>query len=227
MSSKKALTLPLKKKERRNMLRKIRIALAVLFFAAVTALFLDFTGTIHAWLGWTAKIQFLPAILALNVGVVIALVVITLLVGRVYCSVVCPLGVMQDIIAWLNGRRKKKQYRHSYSPARKWLRYSVLAVFIIALVAHLGSLAALIAPYSAYGRIAANIMAPVWQWGNNVLAYFAERADSYAFYTTDVWLKSMSSLIIAVATLFIIGYLAWRHGRTCCNTICPVGTMLG
>ena len=209
------------------MLRKIRIALAVLFFAAVTALFLDFTGTIHAWLGWTAKIQFLPAILALNVGVVIALVVITLLVGRVYCSVVCPLGVMQDIIAWLSGRRKNKKYRHSYSPARKWLRYSVLAVFIIALVAHLGSLAALIAPYSAYGRIAANIMAPVWQWGNNVLAYFAERADSYAFYTTDVWLKSMSSLIIAVATLLIIGSLAWRNGRTWCNTICPVGTVLG
>ena len=209
------------------MLRKIRIALAVLFFAAVTALFLDFTGTIHAWLGWTAKIQFLPAVLALNVGVVIALVVVTLLVGRVYCSVVCPLGVMQDIIARVNGLRKKKKYRHSYSPARKWLRYSVLAVFIIALVAHLGSLAALIAPYSAYGRIAANIMAPVWQWGNNVLAYFAERADSYAFYSTDVWLKSMSSLIIAIATLIIIGVLAWRHGRTWCNTICPVGTVLG
>ena len=36
------------------MLRRIRVILAVLFFLAVTGLFLDFTGTIHAWLGWTA-----------------------------------------------------------------------------------------------------------------------------------------------------------------------------
>ena len=81
------------------MLRKIRLTLAVLFFTAVTLLFLDFTGTLHAWLGWTAKIQFLPALLALNVGVVVFLVLLTLAFGRVYCSIICPLGVMQDIIA--------------------------------------------------------------------------------------------------------------------------------
>ena len=75
------------------MLRKIRLTLAVLFFTAVTLLFLDFTGTLHAWLGWTAKIQFLPALLALNVGVVVFLVLLTLAFGRVYCSIICPLGV--------------------------------------------------------------------------------------------------------------------------------------
>lgn len=52
------------------MLRKIRRTLAVLFFACITLLFLDFTGTLHAWLGWMARVQFLPAVLALNVGVV-------------------------------------------------------------------------------------------------------------------------------------------------------------
>ena len=65
------------------MLKKIRLTLAILFFAAITLLFLDFTGTVHAWLGWMAKIQFLPAVLALNVGIVAALVILTLLVGRV------------------------------------------------------------------------------------------------------------------------------------------------
>ena len=77
------------------MLRKLRIAAAVVCFTLVTLLFLDFTGTLHAWFGWLARIQFLPALLAVNVGVVAALVVATLLFGRVYCSVVCPLGVMQ------------------------------------------------------------------------------------------------------------------------------------
>ena len=67
------------------MLRKIRLTLAVLFFVAVTALFLDFTGTIHAWLGWTAKVQFLPALLAVNAGVVALLVQFTLLeIGRAH-----------------------------------------------------------------------------------------------------------------------------------------------
>ena len=207
------------------MLRKIRLTLAVLFFTAVTLLFLDFTGTLHAWLGWTAKIQFLPALLALNVGVVVFLVLLTLAFGRVYCSIICPLGVMQNIIAWVGKKQKKNRY--GYSPAKSWLRYSVLAVFIIAMIAGIGSLVALLAPYSSYGRIAGNLFAPIYGWGNNLLAYFAERADSYAFYETEVWLKSLPTFFIALLSFIIIGVLAWRNGRTYCNTICPVGTVLG
>ena len=141
------------------MLRKLRLTLAVLFFVAVTALFLDFTGTVHAWLGWTAKIQFLPALLALNVGVIVALILLTLLLGRVYCSVICPLGVMQDIVSWFAGRRKKHRYRFSYSPALTWQRWTMLAVFVAAMLAGVGWL---IAPYSAYGRIASNLFAPIY-----------------------------------------------------------------
>ncbi|MBP5667200.1 MAG: 4Fe-4S binding protein, partial [Salinivirgaceae bacterium] len=82
------------------MLRKIRISLAVVFYTLITLLFLDFTGTIHTYFGWMADIQFVPALLALNVGVVVALLVLTFLFGRVYCSVICPLGVMQDVVAF-------------------------------------------------------------------------------------------------------------------------------
>ena len=103
------------------MLRKIRITLAVLFFVAVTALFLDFTGIVHAYLSWTAKVQFLPALMAMNVGVVSLLLLLTLVIGRVYCSVVCPLGVMQDIMSWLSGRSKKKKFRFTYSKEVRWL----------------------------------------------------------------------------------------------------------
>lgn len=199
----------------------------MLFFVAVTALFLDFTGTIHAWLGWTAKVQFLPALLAVNAGVVALLVLLTLLAGRVYCSVICPLGVMQDIVLWISGRRKKKKYRFSYSPEVKWLRYGVLGLFVIALIAGVGSFVALLAPYSSYGRIATNLFAPVYRCGNNLLAYFAERADSYAFYETEVWLKSLPTFLIAAVTFVVLIILAWRNGRTYCNTVCPVGTVLG
>ena len=194
----------------------------------ITLLFLDFTGTLHAWLGWMAKVQFLPAVLALNFGVVAALLILTLLFGRVYCSVICPLGVMQDIISWIHGKTKKKnRFRFSYSPAKKWLRYAVLVAFVVALVLGAHSLVALVAPYSAYGRIASNLLAPIYQWGNNFFAWIAERAGSYAFYSVDVWIKSTATFAVAAATLVVVGFLAWKNGRTWCNTICPVGTVLG
>lgn len=209
------------------MLRKIRITLAACCYVLITLLFLDFTGTIHGWFGWLAKIQFLPAVLALNVGVVVALIVLTLVFGRIYCSVICPLGVMQDIVSWMSGKRKKKKYRFSYSPAISWFRYGILGILLLAFFTGIGSLVALLAPYSAYGRIAQNLLAPLWGLGNNQLAYLAERANSYAFYETEVWLKSLPTFIVATVSFVVLAILAWRNGRTYCNTICPVGTILG
>ena len=119
------------------MLRKIRITLAVLCFVPVTLLFLDFTGTIHAWFGWLAKIQFLPAVLALNLGVVAALVLLTLLLGRVYCSVVCPLGVMQDVFGRLGRRHRKNRYSHS--PALSWERDKGLSRLVVGHAAGVGN----------------------------------------------------------------------------------------
>lgn len=209
------------------MLRKIRLTLAIVLFAMVTLLFLDFTGSLHDWLGWVAKIQFIPALLALNVGIILLLLLLTLLLGRVYCSVICPLGIFQDVVSWLSGQRKKKKYRFSYSPALNVLRYGVLILFVVALVAGVNAVVALLAPYSSYGRIAGNLFAPFWQWGNNFLAYLAERADSYAFYSTEVWIKSLPTFVVSVITFIVLVVLAWRNGRTYCNTICPVGTFLG
>lgn len=208
------------------MLRKIRITLAAICFVAVTLLFLDFTGTLHLWFGWLAKIQFLPAVLALNFVVIAILLVLTLLFGRIYCSVICPLGIFQDCVSNLSSRRKGKKARFSYSKEIKWLRYGVLVLFVIALVAGLNALVALLAPYSAYGRMVQSLLAPVWQWGNNLLAWIAERQDSYAFVTKEVWLKSLPTLIVAAVTFIVVVVLAWRNGRTYCNTICPVGTTL-
>ena len=204
------------------MLRKIRTILAVVVFALITLLFLDFTGTLHYWLGWLAKIQFLPAVMALNVVVVVALLLLTLVFGRIYCSVICPLGVLQDVLARF--RRKKNKY--SYSKEVRWLRYPVLVLFIIAIVAGIGFFFQLLAPYSSFGRIATMIFQPIWMLGNNVLAMIAERADSYAFYSVDVWMKSLPVFVIALVTLAVLFVLAWRGGRTYCNTICPVGTIL-
>lgn len=205
-------------------LKRIRRVLAAVVFLLITLLFLDFSGTLYHWFSWLAKIQFLPAVLALNLVVVVVLLLLTLFFGRIYCSIICPLGVMQDLISWLHGRMKKNRF--SYSGEIRWLRYGLLGVFIVALVAGVGSLVALLAPYSSYGRIVANLLKPVYEAGNNVLAGIAEHYESYVFYHVDVWIRSLPTFIISAATFVIVAILAWRGGRTYCNTICPVGTVL-
>lgn len=206
------------------MLRKIRVILALVVFTLITLLFLDVSGTLHRYLSWLAMIQFMPAVLAFNFGVIVVLVVLTLVFGRIYCSVICPLGILQDIVSHLHSRRKKNRFR--YSPERRLLRYSFLVLFVAAFVAGLGSVVALLSPYSSYGRIATNLLQPLWTWGNNLLATVAAHIDSYAFYTIDVWMKSLPTFVIALVSFVVIAYLAWRGGRTYCNIVCPVGTIL-
>lgn len=187
------------------MLRKIRIILAAVFFIGITLLFLGICEPFKSWLGWMPHLQLLPAVMALNFAVVIGVAVLTLLFGRIYCSVICPLGVMQDIISYLSGKRKGKKLRFVYSPAVSWLRYLVLAFFIAALIFGFHALARLLAPYSSYGRIASSV-ALLWR----------------------PWNPAFIGTVFVAAAMFAIVFLfAWRGGRTYCNTICPVGTVLG
>lgn len=177
-------------------LKVIRIVLAAVMLLGITALLLDATGVLRHWLGWIPKVQLLPAILALNFVVVVAVLVVTALIGRLYCSVICPLGIFQDFVTWISGLlfpKRKFQYR---KPAN-WVRYIVLALFVVLMVAGLGSLAALIAPYSAYARMVTNI------------------------HGTGL------PLVIAIVTIVVVGVMSFVWGRLWCNTVCPVGSLLG
>ena len=186
------------------MYKKIRVALAAVFWLCLAVLFLDATGFTRHWVGWMAKIQFMPACLALSAGVVAAIAVVTLLVGRIYCSVICPLGVTQDIISGIHGRlRKKNRYRFSFVPEKKAVRYTVLGIFIALLVAGafvsgLTSVASLIEPYSAFGRMAVSL---------------------HSF--------RLPTFIVAAVSAVVIIAFSWHGGRAWCNTFCPVGTILG
>ena len=186
------------------MLKKTRVLLAALFFIGITLLFI---GIGHNCWGWMAKLQFLPSLLALNVGVIIGLILLTLLLGRIYCSVICPLGVFQDLVIWIRRRgeklfKKKKTHKFKYISEHKWVRYGVLVLSIISIIVSGQMLIALIAPYSAYGRMIQSIVAAC---SGSVTA---------------------ALLITGLLTLIIICVCAWMWGREYCNTICPVGTTL-
>lgn len=182
-------------------LKTIRIILAALMLAGITALLLGGNtiegGGLRQWFGWMPKVQLLPAILSLNVVVVIAILVVTLLIGRAYCSVVCPMGVFQDIFVWARRIIYGKKHKYHYAKAANGMRYIVLVLFVLAMLVGMGSIAVLIAPYSAYARMVTGLHATgVVQW-------------------------------VAIITLVVIGLMSFTMGRIWCNTLCPVGTLLG
>lgn len=209
------------------MLRKIRIGISVTLFALIIFFFLDFAGLLPNGFHRLAHIQFIPALLSLSFGILAFLIVLTLLFGRVYCSTICPMGILQDIVARISKSVGKKKKRYGYSPAKNILRWVVVAVTVIAYICGFTALTGLLDPYSAYGRIVVNVFKPVYMLGNNLLESVFARFDNYTFYQVDASLLSVSSFVIALATLLVIGYLSWKHGRTWCNTLCPVGTVLG
>ncbi len=187
------------------MLKKLRIALAALFFIGITLLL---AGISAGWWGWMAKVQFMPSVMrvigsatALNIAILAALVVLTLLVGRLYCSVICPLGVWQDIVNWLSSRRKGKKRRFHFKKENRWLRDGVWMLYLAALFADIQVFIALLAPYSAWGRVVRSILHPMGM--------------------------GWAVVVVAAVTLIVTGLLAWLDGRLYCNTICPVGTTLG
>lgn len=208
------------------MLRKIRIVVSVVLFILISLYFLDFAGFMPAWLHQLAAIQFVPALLSLNLIVLLSLVVITFLLGRVYCSSVCPLGVYQDIISYFSKKINKKK-RFKYRKALTLLRWSVVGVTFIAFLFGFTFLLGLVDPYSAFGRITVHVFKPVYQAGNNLLEAIFTRFDNHTFYKVSIYVTSVFSLVTALVTMAVVGYLAWVNGRIYCNAFCPVGTVLG
>jgi ferredoxin len=208
-------------------LASVRRSIAAVTIVLLTLLFLDFTGTVRLWFGWLPEVQLVPAILSRSLMVIIGLALLTLLFGRLYCSIICPLGILQDCVSNIAAKRRGKKNRFKYYTEKTWLRRSVLILFVIALIFKISFIASLLDPYAAFGRIASNIFAPIYRLGNNLLAFFAENIGSYAFYSTEVWMKSWITFGIAALTLVIVGFMAWRNGREYCGTICPVGMLLG
>lgn len=204
------------------MLRKTRIALGAVMITLVTLLFLNVSWRLNLWINWVAKIQLLPAVLALNFIVIGLLVAVTLVFGRIYCSIVCPLGVMQDFFSWIGGKIWKNRFHRTKE--HKWLRYSLLGIFVVCLIVGFAPATTLLAPYSAYGRIINSLFRPLYDMLVNALA--SMETDTYYFSEVEIWMRSVTTFVVAIITLIILALIALRHGRAYCNTICPVGTAL-
>lgn len=195
-------------KAKGSMIRHIRMGIAGIVFVLFT---LTFLGIPVLALPMT---QFFPALLAANAAVFIIILAATLLIGRIYCAVLCPLGILQDIVWWMANRVRRQPRKVSYTEEHTCLRYAILLAIMLTMAAGSAAVLDILEPYSMFGRIVSAIVLPVWQY-----------AGSETMVAEPV--NGMEALFAAIISFICIAGLAFRYGRLYCNTICPVGTMLG
>ncbi len=218
-----------------SLLRKIRIVVSLIFFITTTFLLIDIYGTLSPSISnKIIFLQFVPSVLKFitifsvtAVGFLIILVV-TVLFGRVYCSTICPLGVFQDVVNWISGKIKRRNKRRfDFLREQKLLRNVLLAIPIVVFL--FGSTLAinLLDPYSIYGRFSGNFFRPILVRANNLTAFIFESFKLYMVYPYSLKVFNLIPFIITVLFFVLVATMAWKKGRLYCNTVCPVGTLLG
>lgn len=206
------------KSEKSDILRWGRIVLAIIVTAALTGVLVSHAMTIPRVAGFLTRIQFIPAALSFSVATIVAILIGTLIFGRIYCSILCPLGVLMDICARLPrlGKHSSRKDYHYAEPLTK-VRNLSLTVVVISIFLGISIILSFIDPYSIYSRFCVYVVKPVWIAIGNL------------FSSVPVKFAAASATGIAVALGFVvlIGWVASRRGRLYCNTLCPVGTTLG
>ena len=222
-------------------LKWLRVTVAVIFFIGIAYAFL------HHIPAWNvpnmtgggegvedsfslARWQLVPSVLGTLSGAAVSAVILgvllllTLLFGRVYCSFICPLGILQDIVfrirRWLAPKRFLK-----FSRPVPWMRYGVLALLAACCVTGLAGLSLnWLDPYSIFGRIMYVLAWPAAIWSNNLLAADSSSADLVQM---DYFPAAFPVLLASAGMLGLVAVMSAWKGRLYCNTVCPVGTFLG
>lgn len=203
-------------------LKILRVALSIALFLATTIFIADTSGMLPRHFAFLAKWQILPAVLSFSIGIILFWTIATYLFGRVYCSSLCPMGVFQDIFGRIGKMaRKPKNARYHYSRPLNLLRYAILAAVVLCLIFGVSVIPALIDPYSAYTRMIVDLLQPLVGMSYNALTASAETIPP-----AIVAFSGFAGLAVGILTFVIVGILAFRNGRTFCNSVCPVGSAL-
>lgn len=214
-------------------LKRIRVAVSLSIFILTLILFLN----INEWFtskysGIITYLQFVPSIIkffsiagfsALGFALVI---VITFIWGRVYCSTICPLGTLQDIVSYLSRKWMKKK-RHFYLKPYSIIRYSFLSLTIIFLFSGTIYLLNLLDPFSIFGKITSNIFRPLVLNIYNLFTGILESINIFWIYPVDILTTNWLSFTIAILFFTLVVLFSLKRGRLFCNSVCPVGTLLG
>ena len=214
-------------------LKPLRVGVSVFFFALIAFVFLDFRNIFSPSVAEALLyLQFVPSLMkflngaSLGAAGFIVVVMFTVFFGRVYCSTICPFGTFQDVIGFVT-RKNRKRPNFRFSSPHTILRYSILTLTILVLIAGSGFLLNLIDPFSSFGRIFSNLLRPVVVVANNLAAMALEQFGVHTVYRVRWAVIAPVSVGVSAAMLILVAFLSARHGRLYCNTVCPVGALLG
>ncbi len=215
-----------------KLLKPIRVILSLVFFFFLLLGFMNwcdfFSTTVNQWITF---FQFVPSFLKFMDLLTFAswgflfVLLLTLLFGRVYCSSVCPLGTLHDLIigAWKRIRNRK----YKYQPPRRILAYSILFFLIATFVVRENFFINLLDPYGLAGKMFTGLFKPLFDFFADVFS-----GTTPPFGDRDIlpeMMKRISTLsfLFALGLFLLIFILALFKNRWYCNSICPVGTLLG
>lgn len=203
-------------------LRTIRIFLAVLFLAA-TVVYLFVGSGLTPVVGLAKRVQIIPSMLVMTMGATGFWLVATFVLGRVYCSTVCPVGALQDSANWLRrrlsgftllsrlrwpGSRRHLFGSYRYRRAGK-LRWLFLLAYTVCLLLGIYWLATIVEPWNMM-RSAARATNPFISPGMLIFATDAALGAGFG-----------------CGVLFCVWLAALLWGRPFCTEVCPIGTALG
>ena len=215
-------------------LRLIRLFIAVIVLCLPLLFFVGIRNGLTPPAQFLIDRQFLPQLLAVvsghaAVAAILGLtgiIVVTLLFGRLYCSLLCPLGILQDVLSWLPRQLKWRKKRFHSLPALRVLRGAIVVLALTAIASGFLLPLLLLDPYSGFGRIAANIAAPLFVKLNNRCVEWLGAARFDWLYPREMPSLTLVVIIMAIVTLAILAVLSWYGGRLFCNSLCPVGAIL-
>ena len=185
----------------------IKALVAAAMLACVTAAFFGCDTDLACRIQPAATIWFLVVLL------------LTPIVGRLFCECFCPLGIIQSIVNWIFHPKTKVRRvctRLPESHAQQTVRWTVLAVSVVLAATGFGAIGWLLTPYSIYGK-ALTLFAPG-------VAIFAAVVVLAALGKGRLW----CNWICPVGTLFNIlskkSVCAHKIGPGCANCKACFGT---
>ena len=139
---------------------------------------------------------------------------VSLLMGRVFCGWVCPLGALFDFTSWIMSMMK---LRH-FGPSPRWFRLKFYILGAILFFAAIGTFSPLIGldPVVLLTRTAASVIQPFGRYTDLLTWRVGSNPKALGNFL------NFSSLILFVGIMFY----TTKVSRVWCRTTCPLGAYL-
>ncbi len=208
--------------------RRIRIVVQTLVFSLWVALILATKHPMESWLA-----QHIPVSLFLRIDPLVATVVsgglrmgvtitflgfitlaISLLLGRVFCGWVCPLGAIFDAYGWVLRRLRIK----FEGPSPSWFRFKYYLLAAILIFALLGGVSPLMGfdPIVLLTRTAAAVLNPLFRDPHQLVWQAGQAPGKSGYFVDGLTLFLFLGIMTATTKL----------SRIWCRTACPLGAYL-